>query len=151
MEDGVKGDLGERIGCNFWPEATDQTVGFVFEVDRVISLGVGDVWANGAKRNRPICERPSRHAASPGAFQGSKVPGAVEDGCKINDCEAVRRRWDKCAVSSEAVGAGIEDRRGRKVPNVQKPVPVPTGLFLSKPIILENQRCIFEGTYGSEP
>lgn len=68
LEDGVKGDLGERIGWKFWPEATGQTVRFVFEVDRIISLGVGEVWANGAKRNRPVCKRPSRHAASPGAF-----------------------------------------------------------------------------------
>lgn len=22
LEDGVKGDLGQRIGCEFWPEAT---------------------------------------------------------------------------------------------------------------------------------
>lgn len=68
LEDGVKGDLGERIGCNFWPEATDQTVRFVLEVERVISLGVSEVWANGAKRNGPIRKRSSRHAASPGAF-----------------------------------------------------------------------------------
>lgn len=125
LKDGVKGDLGQRIRCEFWPEATLQTMGFVIEVGRVISHGVSKVWANGAKRNRPICKRSGRYASSPGAFEGSKVPCGIEDWSKIDDCEAVRWRWDEQAVAPEAVGGGIEERRGWKISTVQEPIPVP--------------------------
>lgn len=110
---------------------------FVIEVDRIISHGVGDVWAIGAKWNRPICKRSGRYAASPGAFEGSKVPGGVERGSKVNDCEAVGRRWDEHAIAPEAVGGGIEERRGCKIATVQKPVPVSRNLFLSKSTICQ--------------
>lgn len=112
LEDSVKGDLGQRIGCEFWPEATGQAVRFVFEVGRVILHGVSKIWANGAKRNRPICKRSGRYAASSGAFEGCKVPGGIENWSKIDDCEAVRRRRDEHAIAPEAPGGGIEERRG---------------------------------------
>lgn len=97
----------------------------VIEVGRIVLHGVSKVWTNGAKRNRPICKRPGRYAASPGAFEGCKVPCGIEDWSKIDDCEAVRWRWDEQAVTPEAVGGCIEERRCRQVGTVQKPIPVP--------------------------
>ena len=92
---------------------------FVFDqVDQIISHEVGEVWANGTKRNRPSRKRPGRHAASPGAFKVNQVPGGVDDRSKINDCEAVGRRRGKHAISSEAVRGAIEERGGCKVPTI---------------------------------
>lgn len=84
----------------------------IIEVGRVISHGVSEVWAHGAKWNRPICKRSGRYAASPGAFECSKIPGSIEDWSKIDGCEAVRWRGDELAIAPEAVGGGIEKRRG---------------------------------------